>query len=398
MDIAAAFAELELDPDADADAATVKAAWRRLVSRWHPDRYPGSDGTQRIQRINSAYDVLQGLKNDADRDSRDAGGFSGFSHSSAAGKASDFGSTHRSREAPGAPDADPQDDPVPITIRRKLRLRWPDVALGRETVLRGHVSLACRGCRGAGWRPIGSECAECAGRGEIRRASLFGWLGSTRESCEACEGSGAGRERCVACDATGRQRRSYRQTIRLPAGVRDGQVWSAPLQLDDGSQAMLYLHLTLDPDPPLRLDEQGVMHATVEVHGWAWVGERWTEVPTPAGAQQMRLRREHRHYRLAGQGIPPAPGAPRGDLIVHVQPVFPDTLDAECEALIDQLIAKSSPGPTHAAEPAAARARPKGKPAARRTNRCGSTSHTKGTPDAAGARRARRDRRAAAGS
>jgi molecular chaperone DnaJ len=405
MDIAAAFAELELGPDAD--AATIKAAWRRLVSRWHPDRYPGSDGTQRIQRINSAYDLLQGLADEDRGDGWQSAGSGESGHatesrdSGGASQGSDAGWTQSTREANDAADSNPHAEPVPTTIRRKLRLRWADVALGLETVLSGHVSLACRGCRGAGWRPIGSACAGCAGRGEIRRASLFGWLGSTLESCEACEGSGAGREPCVACNTSGRQRMSYRQTVRLPAGVRGEQVWSAPLRLDDGRHATLDLQLTVETDPRLRLDDEGAMHATVEVNGWAWVGERWTEVPTPTGAQQMRLRRDHRRYRLAGQGVPPIPGAPRGDLIVHVQPNFPDTSDAESQALIDQLIARTSSGPTHAAGSSAAKDPHKGKPSTRRTTHADSTGPTGRTKDAsgtAGASGARRDRRAAAGS
>jgi DnaJ-class molecular chaperone len=127
--------------------------------------------------------------------------------------------------------------------------------------------------------------------------------------------------------------------------LRGGQVWSAPLQLDDGRTGCIDIELELESDPQLSLDEHGVLHAQVNVNGWAWVGERWTEVPTATGTQQMRLRRAHRRYRLAGQGVPAAPGSARGDLIVHVHPVFPETLDAESEALIDRLIARSGGQP-----------------------------------------------------
>jgi molecular chaperone DnaJ len=363
MDTDAAFAELELDPGAD--AAAIKAAWRRLVSRWHPDRYPGSDGTQRIQRINSAYGLLQGLQDDAHRLGRESGGFSGSSNTGPHGRSNE---TREAHQAEAGHQADRQADSRATPIRRKLRVRWSDVALGLTTTVKGQVSQACKACTGSGWQLQGGSCAKCEGTGQTRRPSLFPWLGALLRPCEDCDGRGLVRSACRSCDGCGRQRRTYRQTVRLPAGIGDGQVWQAPVELDPGTQATLHLTIAIEPDARLRLDDQGVMHASVDVNGWAWVAERWTEVPTPTGVQQMRLRRDHRRYRLAGQGVPPTPGAPRGDLIVHVQPVFPDTLDAQSEALLDQLVARTSlpPADAHAT---ASRAQAGGKPTRRHTRR-----------------------------
>ncbi len=50
-----AWAVLELAPGTD--AATVRRQYRRLASRWHPDR--GGDGT-RFARINTAFAVVSG--------------------------------------------------------------------------------------------------------------------------------------------------------------------------------------------------------------------------------------------------------------------------------------------------------------------------------------------------
>lgn len=371
MDTDAAFAELELDPGAD--AAAIKAAWRRLVSRWHPDRYPGSDGTQRIQRINSAYGLLQGLQDDAF--THEPGEAHGADQARGADGAHQAHEANETREAHQAEadheaghQADRQADSRATPIRRKLRVRWADVALGLTATVKGQVSQACNACTGSGWQLQGGSCAKCEGTGQTRRPSLFPWLGALLQPCEDCDGRGLVRTACRSCDGCGRQRRTYRQTVRLPAGIGDGQVWQAPVELDPGTHATLHLTIAIEPDARLRLDDQGVMHASVDVNGWAWVAERWTEVPTPTGVQQMRLRRDHRRYRLAGQGVPPTPGAPRGDLIVHVQPVFPDTLDAQSEALLDQLVARTSlpPADAHAS---ASRAQAGGKPTRRHTRR-----------------------------
>lgn len=42
----------------DASAGEVRAAWRRAVSRWHPDRNPSPDATTRLQEINDALAEL----------------------------------------------------------------------------------------------------------------------------------------------------------------------------------------------------------------------------------------------------------------------------------------------------------------------------------------------------
>ena len=56
MDIKEAYKELGLD--ASANDAQLKSQWRRLVSRWHPDRNRASEAPLRIQRINKAYHHL----------------------------------------------------------------------------------------------------------------------------------------------------------------------------------------------------------------------------------------------------------------------------------------------------------------------------------------------------
>jgi len=58
-EVAEALAVLELD--AGRDAVVVKAAYRRLISQWHPDRYVNAPtdeqdrARQRAQEINAAY-------------------------------------------------------------------------------------------------------------------------------------------------------------------------------------------------------------------------------------------------------------------------------------------------------------------------------------------------------
>ena len=41
-----------------ADAEVIEAAYRRLARKYHPDLHPGAEATERMKRLNEAYDTL----------------------------------------------------------------------------------------------------------------------------------------------------------------------------------------------------------------------------------------------------------------------------------------------------------------------------------------------------
>jgi curved DNA-binding protein CbpA len=45
----------------DADSAEIKIAFKNQALKWHPDKNPGVDTTQRMQLINEAYLILKDL-------------------------------------------------------------------------------------------------------------------------------------------------------------------------------------------------------------------------------------------------------------------------------------------------------------------------------------------------
>ena len=49
-----------LEVERDADENKLKAAFRKLAMKWHPDRNPGDAGSEiRFKEINEAYEVLK---------------------------------------------------------------------------------------------------------------------------------------------------------------------------------------------------------------------------------------------------------------------------------------------------------------------------------------------------
>lgn len=338
------YAELGLRPGAANEA--VKAAWRRLVSQWHPDRNPSAEAADRVKRFNVAYEqIVQARRGGPSIDGAD--------------EADDGRAPTRSRD-PGRSghgfgaeqDAWARADgsgfgPFPRHIPRKVRLSLEDAIRGCVRELRGRITATCRRCLTQGWIDMGQDCAACDGIGTQRVKPLFAWL--AREiRCADCEGSGRLRSPCPDCQGAGRRKIDYRQQVRLPAGVRDGDTLGADAGRHGDVELTLDLAVEIDPHPFFRREADGTLRCEIPVDGFRWLAEDWMDVPTPDGLQQIRLRRAARTYRLRGHGAPPRPGSPRADLLLTVTPTFAETLDPALQdalARLAETAAKAAPAP-----------------------------------------------------
>lgn len=344
MTIANAYAELGLP--SDASEREVKAAWRRLVSQWHPDRNSSARAGAKIQRINQAFQKIRQ---------------SGFGEAPGAPKASDDSrapadhrhDADRQRTAPGAPPSDDAPESTARTVHRKVKLTLEEAAAGCIKVLRGRLTDSCRGCNGMGFRVPGGACPGCLGSGAVRQRAWYGWFGTAAE-CPQCHGDGRERQLCEVCAGTGKQgASSYQITVRIPPGVRLGDLLHVDASRLRPGQAAVNLDLRVEVAAHefFKLDEDGTVHCEVPVDGFAWVAQRSIDVPTLAGLQKIALRREQRNYRLAGQGFPAERGGLRADLLVTVVPRFPESLSTDQQILVDQLVATFSGATGKGADP-----------------------------------------------
>ncbi|GAB3645261.1 DnaJ domain-containing protein [Ramlibacter alkalitolerans] len=315
MNVEDSYRELGLTPDST--DAEVKAAWRRMAARWHPDRNGSPHALRKIQRINRALEEIRRFR------------ASGFGPVTESGFPFDAGAAPQARSAPER------------TLQHTVRLTLEEALAGCIKDLEGEVVEDCIACGASGWHKHATECSECAGTGQVRQALWFSWV-SPLVQCKACEGSGAVRHACALCGGSGKAAaRRYRCRARIPAGVRAGDLLhvSARLQGPQASEKVaLQVRVELLPHAFFTLDADGTVRCELPVDGFAWVANRWIEVPTPAGLQQMRLKRGYHTYRIKGQGFPGEEGE-LADCIVTVVPLFPEEFSKAQEAQIDKLIA-----------------------------------------------------------
>ncbi|HMN21056.1 MAG TPA: DnaJ domain-containing protein [Ottowia sp.] len=307
MDLDDPYRELGLAPGCS--DAEVKAAWRRLSARWHPDRNKSPHALRKIQRINRALEVIR-----------------------------------QARREQGAGTEDPTSGAEEPIVEHSVSLSLEEVVTGCVRELRGEVIEDCADCEGSGLQRQPTPCRACHGTGRIRQYLWFAWVSPTVE-CTACHGHGQTHRGCTTCAGSGKAPPSkYRCRLQIAPGARAGDLLdvTARVQGRPPHELALRVRVALKPHEFFTAEADGTLKCEVPVDGFAWMANRWIEVPTPRGLQQMRLRRGHLNYRIRNAGLPWADNAQAADCIVTVVPLFPDELNPEQEAAIDRLVASNS--------------------------------------------------------
>jgi len=308
MTVDDAYAELGLPPGAD--LAQAKAAWRTLVSRWHPDRNGDADASARMQRINRALEYIRHAK----------GGLP----------------EPRPKAHAGAEQTSVR------TIHRRVALTLEEAAEGCIKILHGTVIESCGTCGGTGQALQPQDCGACAGQGKVHERAWFGWFGPATP-CTSCDGSGVLRPACEACDSSGKAELArYRVSVRLPADVRDGDMLHVAAAR--GRAVALDIQVELLPHAALVRDDDGTVRCELPVDGFGWIANQAVDVPTLRGKQPLRLQRGQVVYRLPGQGFRSRSDGRKADQIVMVVPKFPAQLSRDQQRLLDRLAASTSGG------------------------------------------------------
>lgn len=316
----------ELGVDLGADAATIKAAWRRLVAKWHPDRNSSPEAHAKIQRINRAYEVL----------SKDQGTASYGSSSS--------GSRWRSSRRYDSPfddefEDEKADDPAaraqwrrphgakhPKPVARKTAVTLEEVITGCQRQFKGKTQDICPHCAGTKrmYSPI-IACSVCEGTGR-----LFRYWGDHGRTCKYCDGTGMAHKACPECSGSGMSQppREWTFTINIPAGVRPGDVLTVAGRGQrgaDGEVAALEIEIEVKSHPLFAFDEQDRLSASVPVDIFTFMARGTIEVPMLGGGTIEFDLSKGTQQVLDGAGVVDRAGV-KGPLVLKAVPVPPRAL------------------------------------------------------------------------
>ena len=323
----------------DATEKEIRAAYRKLARKFHPDVNPGDKTAEaKFKEINAANEVLSDAEKrrkydkfgdkweysdqieeqqrqqasagqwfrTAGRGTRTTGGFGGVETD--LGDLGDiFGNVFRGRSKPVARKGENLEHPLDVSL-------------------------------------------EEAYRGTTRTLTI-----QNNEPCVGCNGTGlAGEAICRVCDGAGYVTRPRKLEVKIPAGVKIGSrvriAGEGQPGTSGGSKGDLYLLINVPPSE--RFERKGDdLYEDVDVPLYDALLGGEAPVLTMTGRVMLKIpagSQNGKTIRLSGKGMPRLGGSGQGDLYARIRVMLPDHLSQPERELFDQLRALRQPEAAHA--------------------------------------------------
>ncbi len=345
-----------------AKPAEIKAAYRKLARKYHPDANKGNaSAEERFKEISEAYSVLSDEKRRKEYDearslfgtggfrvptgTRTGGGF-GFDLGDIFGNTGDAGgglgdlfggvfnrgrNTAQNRPRRGA------------DVETETTLSFSDAIDGTTVALRLTGEGPCPTCHGTGAKAgtVPRVCPVCGGTGQSsRNLGTFG----ISEPCKECRGRGlVVDDPCPACSGSGRAMSSRTIQARIQAGVSDGQRVKVPGKGAPGERGGpagdLYVRVHVKPHPVFGRSGDNLTVSVPATFAELALGAE-VKVPSHRGAPvTVRIppgTPNGRTFRVPGKGVRRKDGT-NGNLLVTVEVMVPKDLNGKARSAIEDL-------------------------------------------------------------
>jgi molecular chaperone DnaJ len=360
----------ELGVSSDASADEIKKAYRKLARELHPDANPGDSRAEaRFKAVSEAYGVLSdaGKRKQYDEARRLFSGGGGFGSGGGFGTGGGFdigdlfnrtgagqpgqaggmgglgdllgGLFNRRGGAGGSPSATTRprrgED-----VETDVRIDFTEAVRGATVPLRLSSPSTCATCAGTGSKPGSAPqtCITCGGAGLVTRSQgAFAFS----EPCRDCRGTGRIiTDPCPECGGEGVSTKTRTLTVRIPAGVDDGQRIRLAGQgepgRNNGPTGDLYVRVHVNPHQYFGRSGNDLTISVPVTFPELALGTTLT-VPTLDGKVTLRVpagTASGRVLRARGKGIQRRDGQV-GDLLVTLQVVVPNNMDSKSKEALE---------------------------------------------------------------
>jgi molecular chaperone DnaJ len=344
-----------LGVDKSASDDEIKKAYRKAAKKYHPDLNPGDkEAEAKFKEIGEAYEVLS----DPEKKARyDQYGFAGVDPNFGAGSGfggggfggfdvdlgsifSDFfggGSSAGSARRNGPRKGD--------NVRTGVTLTFEEAAFGCEKEVTASRIESCQKCNGTGSADGSAPetCSACGGSGVTRtvRQTPFGAM-QQQTTCQRCGGTGKTvKNPCPTCRGKGKVRKNKKISVKIPAGVDNGQAvrvaGEGSVGTMGGGKGDLLVEINVLPHAIFEREGSDVLCEMPITFVQAALGGE-LEVPTLDGKVRYNIpegTQTGTTFRLKGKGIPEVGySTRRGDQYVTVTIETPKNLNKEQKELL----------------------------------------------------------------
>lgn len=340
-----------LGVDRDATDEDLKKAYRLLAKKYHPDLNPDDpQAEEKFKEVNEAYEVLSDPQKRAAYDrfghaGANGQGFGGFDFEGFGdgglgdifdmffGGGTTTGAGRRRRGPVRGAD-----------LRYDLEITFEEAAFGAEKEIQVVRLENCPDCEGTGGKE-GSEpvtCSQCNGTGQVSytQTTAFGRFVNVK-TCDRCGGEGTIiSDPCDKCRGRGKVRTRRKISVKIPAGINDGQVITLRGEGDigerGGSPGDLYVYISVKPHKLFKRDGYDIYCEVPITFGQAALGAE-IDIPTLEGTDKFKIpegTQTGATFTLKNRGISYLRGSGRGNQYVTVKVMVPKNLNDEQKDLL----------------------------------------------------------------
>lgn len=332
-----------------ADGEEIKRSYRRMAMKYHPDRADGDKGEAeiRFKECAEAYEVLSDPAKRKRYDQYGQAGISGqhdFSHMDIGDIFSMFndifGGGGGRAAARGGGHARGFD------LETQVELTLAEVATGAEKTIEFERQDRCETCKGSGAKPGGDVvCVQCGGQGRVAQQG-FGGMFRMVTACPNCRGRGKViKDPCAACRGSGRQMKKRVVTVKIPAGVHEGQAVRVTGEGEAGEAGApsgdLHCYIAVKAHTIFSRHNNDLVCQIPVSFTQAALGSK-LDVPTLKGTEQMDLPAGTQHgevFKLKGKGLPDLRSTRNGDELVQILIEVPRKLTEKQKQLLKEFSA-----------------------------------------------------------
>jgi molecular chaperone DnaJ len=329
-----------------ASADEIKKAYRRLAMKHHPDRNADDEGAEaRFKEAKEAYEIVSDQEKSATYDQfghdglRAGPGGAGFGGTE--GFADIFGDVFGDIFGQGRGRGGRQVFKG-ADLGYELKLDLETAVAGESVTIDVPTQVSCDTCGGSGaikgTDPV--TCSTCGGAGQVRMQQGFF---SVQQACPACKGAGTTiSDPCENCHGRGRVHKTKTLSVKVPAGVDEGDrirlSGEGEAGRNGGPSGDLYVEIRVRAH---KLFERIGADLSCEVplsFATATLGGE-VELPTLAGNVSLKVpagTQSGKVFRLRGKGVKTVRDPRTGDLFAKVAVETPINLSNEQQELLNK--------------------------------------------------------------